>query len=49
MKRCDHCDEAIRTDEWYPTIAREVADGITLYSFCCVSCRDAWLSTADET
>lgn len=48
MKHCDHCDGEIETSEWYPTLAREGSDGIVLYSFCSVPCRDTWLSTEDD-
>ncbi|MFB6179411.1 MAG: hypothetical protein ABEI77_06775 [Halorientalis sp.] len=48
MKRCDNCDEPIETSDWYPTLARERTDGIVLYSFCCVPCRNEWTASRDD-
>ncbi|MFD1589080.1 hypothetical protein ACFR9U_19030 [Halorientalis brevis] len=48
MKRCDHCDDEIETSDWYPTLARERTQGVVLFSFCSVPCRNEWLSAEDD-
>ncbi len=44
LETCANCGE--RLDErghWYPTLAREVEDGLRLFAFCDTACRRLFL------
>ena len=43
-KRCEYCESAIDTSDWYPVTKERDSDGsLQLYPFCSEDCQGAWL------
>ena len=42
-ERCAYCGSAIDVTSWHPLLSRTEDGEVSLYPFCDVNCRDAWL------
>jgi len=49
LEKCANCGEYLdEVGRWYPTLAKEVEDGLNLFAFCSHACRREFKEDCDR-